>query len=228
MPYILKYVEAELLRYLKYEQMGENKTESKEIMELVARSEGLIQWIDSKINGLEIPSDDRTRLAAGCHDMAMEHHKSIVLLVSNSLYGSAFSLVRLIYETYVRGVWLYRCANDREVEKFKREKINKSFGDLLSEIKKVNGYESGTLSQVKESSWDMMNSFTHSGFTQIVRRITESSIEPNYDEEEIRKCLYFSSVIGLLSSLESSLMAKNKAVALNILEKSKEFSNENP
>ena len=91
-------------------------------MKLVESSEMLIKWVDSKINGLEVPSDDRTRLAAGCHDMAREHHKSIVLLVSNSLYGSAFSLVGLIFEAYIRGVWLYRCAKESEVEKYKREK----------------------------------------------------------------------------------------------------------
>ncbi len=197
--------------------------------EAVESSEMLIKWMDSKINNLEISSDDRTRLAAGCHDMAMEHQKSIVLLVANSLYGSAFALVRLIFEAYIRGVWLYRCAKKSEVEKFKRGKLDKTFKDfgvLISEIEKVNGYEVGTLSQAKKTSWKAMNSFTHSGFDQIVRRITESSIEPNYDEEEIQQCLNFSSRIGLLSALEVSLMAKNKAVALDIVKKSKEFFNE--
>lgn len=84
------------------------------------------------------------------------------------------------------------------------------------------------LSQVKETSWKTMNSFTHSGFSQIVRRITESSIEPNYDEEEVRECLYFSSVMGLLSALEVSMLAKNKAVALNILEKIESFPMKSP
>lgn len=195
-------------------------------MELINKSEKLIQWVDSKIHGLEISADDRTRIAAGCHDVAMEHQKSIVLLVANSLYGSAFSLVRLIFEAYIRGVWLYRCATKKEVEKFKKGKIEKTVGQRISEVENIEGYEVGTLSKAKETSWKNMNSYTHSGFNQVVSRITESSIEPNYNDEEIRQCLYFASTIGLMSAIEVTLMAKSESMALELLEKIKEFSNE--
>lgn len=86
------------------------------VTQLVQESEQLIQWLDKSINGLEIKSDTRTRLAAGCLDLALEHQKAIVLLTAHKLYGSAFSLARLIFEAYVRGVWLWRCASDSEVE----------------------------------------------------------------------------------------------------------------
>jgi len=70
----------------------------------IQKSEQLIQWLDQNIHGLEIKSDDRSRLAAGCLDIALEHQKSIVLLTEHRLYGSAATLVRLIFEAYVRGV----------------------------------------------------------------------------------------------------------------------------
>ena len=78
------------------------------IQEEINKSEELIQWLDRQIDGLDISSDERTRLAAGCLDMALEHQKAIVLLVAKSLCGSAFSIARLIFEAYVRGVWLHR------------------------------------------------------------------------------------------------------------------------
>lgn len=72
---------------------------------------------------MDIPSDDRTRLAAGCLDIVLEHQKSIVLLIANLLFGSAASLVRLEFEAYIRGVWLLNCASELELEKFKKDKL---------------------------------------------------------------------------------------------------------
>jgi hypothetical protein len=77
---------------------------------IIQKSESLIQWTEKQIDGLEVSSDERIRLSAGCLDVALEHQKAIVLLVANKLYGTAFSLARLTFEAYVRGVWLQNCA----------------------------------------------------------------------------------------------------------------------
>lgn len=63
----------------------------------IRESKQLIQWIDSKIDGLDIPSTERSQLAAGCLDMALEHQKSIVVLTTSSLYGSAAALVIKVF-----------------------------------------------------------------------------------------------------------------------------------
>lgn len=86
-----------------------------DLQEIINKSEELILWLDTQIDGLEIASEERIRLAAGCLDMALEHQKAIMLLVANKLYGSAFSLARLIFEAYVRGVWLQMCASETEI-----------------------------------------------------------------------------------------------------------------
>jgi hypothetical protein len=96
------------------------------IRNTIIQSEELIQWLDTQIDGLEIASEERIRLAAGCLDMALEHQKAIVLLVANKLYGSAFALARLIFEAYVRGIWLQMYASETEIEKFKKDELKKS------------------------------------------------------------------------------------------------------
>ena len=78
----------------------------------IAESKGLVQWLDSRIDGMEVSSELRFRVAGGCLDMTLEHQKAIVLLVASFLYGSAFSLRRLMFEAYVRGVWLHQCASN--------------------------------------------------------------------------------------------------------------------
>ena len=192
-------------------------------MKLILNSEKLIQWADSKIDGLEISSDDRPRIAASCLDTALEHQKAIILLIANKLYGSAFALIRLLFEAYVRGVWLNYCANDKEIDKFKKGKLDKQFGELIKDIEKNDGYNVGTLSRAKRTGWKVMNSFTHSGFPQIIRRNTESTIEPNYEIEEIEKAINFTNAIGLLSCLEISFLAKKEDFSIEILEKIKEI-----
>jgi hypothetical protein len=193
------------------------------ITELVIESEDLIQWLGKCIDGVEISSETRTRLAAGCLDTALEHHKAILLLISRSLYGSAFALVRLIFEAYIRGLWLHRCASDSDLELLKAEKFDKKFGTLIHEIERIDGFEEGILSNVKLTSWSAMNSYTHSGFMQIARRNTESTIEPNYGEDEILEALNFANAMGLLSALEISLLAGSKQRANSILEKAEGF-----
>ena len=189
------------------------------ISELISKSEEFVQWLDHHIDGIKIGSDTRTRLVAGCLDTALEHHKAILLLVSRSLYGSAFALVRLLFEAYIRGIWLHRCALESDLELFKTEKLEKRFGTFLEEIERIDGFEEGALSNAKFKSWSAMNSYTHTGFMQIVRRNTASAIEPNYAEDEIIEALNFANAIGLLSALEISHLAKSTEFANSILEK---------
>lgn len=192
-------------------------------MKSIEHSEKLIQWIESKIDGLSFISDDRSRIVAACFDIALEHQKAIIVLLSRHMYGAAFSLLRILFEAYVRGLWLQHCANENEIEKFKNGRIDKTFGSLIKDIEKKEGYQGGVLSKAKKAGWAKMNCFTHSGFSQVVRRNTESSIEPNYDPEEVEEAINFTNAIGLLASLELSFLTENKKLSLEILEKNKEI-----
>jgi len=192
-------------------------------MKSISNSEKLIQWADSKINGLEVSSDDRPRIVASCFDIAIEHQKAIILLIAKKLYGSAFALIRLLFEAYIRGLWLNYCAYDKEITKFKKGKLDKEFGQLIKDIEKIDGYDVGILLKAKQTGWKVMNSFTHSGFNQVVRRNTDSTIEPNYPVEEIEEAINFTNAIGLLSYLEISFLAKKNELSIEILEKTKEI-----
>jgi hypothetical protein len=58
-------------------------------------------WIDLHTSGLELPADERSLLAVGCYDFAIEHQAAIALLVSSELYGSSFALLRVLVESLV-------------------------------------------------------------------------------------------------------------------------------
>ncbi len=197
-------------------------------MDAIREGIDLIKWLDSEIDGLPIGKDERVRFVAGCFDMALEHQKAIVLLTTESLNGSALSLVRLIFEAYIRGLWLLRCASANQVEKYKEGKLDRYFSELITDVEAIDGYEAGTLSAAKKTSWAIMNDFTHTGFAQVLRRNKPDSIEPNYDPAEITAAVHFANSIALLSAIEISFLAKNEELSLRLLKRVKQMHQNNP
>jgi hypothetical protein len=156
-----------------------HEPKSSAIAHLINRSKALSVWMSQNIDGMAIPADQRSRLAAGCLHLMLEHHDGIILLIDHGAYGSAFALLRLAFESYVRGVWLSQCATEEELEAFKKEKLGKSFGSLIKELEQRPGFSSGVLSIAKQQSWGFLNSLTHSGFAQVVRRHSAVALEAN-------------------------------------------------
>jgi hypothetical protein len=193
-------------------------------MTKIEQSEKLIQWEDKKIDGLEFKVDGKRELVASSLDVALEHQKAIILLIAKKYYGSAFSLIRIIFETYVRSLWLNYCATEKDLEDFKKNKLQKKFYELVSDVEKIEGYKGGTLSKAKKAGWAAMNSFAHSGYTQIERRFGKASIEPNYDSKEIDEAINFTNATGLLCCLEISFLTNDEGFMQELLEKIKEIN----
>jgi hypothetical protein len=172
------------------------------VEQLLTNSKTLADSFDEVVNTLEFQASDRTRLGAALLDQAHEHHKAIRLLLSNSTVGSAFSLVRILFETTVRGIWLLRCATDAEVEEFKADTIRKTFGMLVNEVEDLFGTSGGVLSNIRTNYWQAMCSYAHGGYLQAVRRLTPEHITPIYSEDEKKEALQFADFCFVLASVE--------------------------
>jgi len=160
--------------------------------ELLLKSSALHDWIAERLDGLQLPGGTRESLAISCHDLVIEHHFGITVLVRSEVYGSAFSLVRSIFETFVRGVWLRHCATDAEIQKYQSDRLNLNFGQLVNAVEKVPGFGDEVLSRLKEKSWSAMNSYTHGGALQSGRRFSGKNVDPNYDAEEVQEVIRLS------------------------------------
>ena len=168
----------------------------------IEQSEDLIRWLGELIEGLSVPPDDRAVIVAACEDVALEHHKSIVLTIKKQFYGSAFALVRIEFEAYVRGQWLRYCASDDQLATLKeRDKLGKTFDELIGDLEGEEAFNVGVLSQIKRESWGAMNSFTHTGLLQVIRRISPTGLGSNYPEEEIVGTLNIADSIALWATL---------------------------
>ena len=203
------------------------------LAERIDQSEELIRWLDRLIETLSVPTNDRAVIVAACQDVALEHHKSIVLTTREQFHGSAFALVRIEFEAYVRGQWLRYCASDDEVATFKeRDKLDKTFGEIIGDLEGHDAFDEGVLSNIKQQSWRAMNSFTHTGRLQVVRRLSATKIGSNYPEEEIVGTLDFADSIANLAALAIVNVATGKLsdrerLAERILERMKEFAGTN-
>lgn len=190
--------------------------------------EEMVRWQDQKIHGLNIPSDERTRLVVGLIDLALEHEKSIGNLATNKFYGSVFALSRPLFEAYIRAVWLRSCATSDQLEQFKKGKINKTFGKLVEDIEKLQGYDVQVLSDIKNQSWEIMNDFTHGGILQTLGRNKVDFIEPNYPEKNILGAIDFAISIGLFLTMEVANIVSDETFAREVLDKMQSFSQNVP
>jgi hypothetical protein len=196
-----------------------------QIEQLLRDSEALIQWLDEQLNGLEFKSEVRSQLAVSCLNLALEHQKAIVVLIAQSLHGSAFGLVRPIFESYVRGVWLHHCASDADLELFQEDTFDQKnkIGMLIEDLEKLPGFDRGVLSRLKTNAWSAMCSYTHSGYLATRRRLTEDAITSNYTEDQIIEVLRFANALGMMAAIELAQMAGNPVLAQTLLTKFKEM-----
>jgi hypothetical protein len=180
----------------------------------LANSAELSNWLDNSIHKLQTqPYGDREWMAATLLD-----------LLKSSFTGSAFSLFRPAFETYVRGVWLLRCACDKQVEDFKKDTVKKFIGELIGEIERLPEYDVGTLSKVKREALGAMHSYTHGGYLQAVRRMTPDQIKPNYSEGEMLEVINSSDTVALLAASEIFSMARRNDLNEAALERMRGLS----
>jgi hypothetical protein len=191
-----------------------------EVNSKIQESAKLIQWMDNEKDGLEINSDNKTRISAACFDVALEHQKAIVLLISENLVGAAFSLVRSEFEAYIRGLWLGKCATNDEIEKFKnQDKIDRTIGNMIQEIEQLDGFQDGVLSKAKTAIWRVFSSYTHTGKLQIARRLTEETVEPNYTKDEKLTALLNANACGILAAMQIAQLAGKEKFMNELIEK---------
>jgi hypothetical protein len=178
----------------------------------------LYPWIERRLDGLEIPRSSRSLLSVSCHDVVIEHHLAVFTLISAKIYGSAFTLTRPIFETFVRGVWLRHCADEDDLIKYQKDKIEPKFQTLLDAIEETEAFKSKSLSALKGQAWHAMNSYVHGGIQQISRRLSSGEIYPDFLEREIDEVVRLSQTFALLSFIQIAVESKRDDLAHEALE----------
>jgi hypothetical protein len=159
--------------------------------------------IRAKIQGMlgryGYQSGCKNLLLVGYIDIIVEHHESVFLLVENKLCGSAFALLRSIFDSLYRALWVNTCASSEQIEDLSENDKFEFPRTMLSDIDE--SYATGRFfSCLKKHSWSSMCSYTHSGLLQISRRFTGNDILPNYSETETEEVLNHANIALLLAT----------------------------
>jgi hypothetical protein len=188
--------------------MSKNNTPSSALQQQIDSSITLVNWLIEKLDNIEIKNDQRSFLAGCLYDITVEHFFGIVKLIETKVYSSAFALLRVQFESLVRGCWIQVSASNTQIEKFiYKDKISQTVNELITAIESHPNFSDNILSNLKNHSWTALNSYTHTGMLQLERRIKGNVIFPNYSDDEIVELLKTAGTFALFGLQEISRMA---------------------
>jgi hypothetical protein len=193
---------------------------------LLRRSRQLSDDLYRLTDGREAPSALRQRLAGGSYDAVHEHHRSVGVLMADDLYGSAFVLLRPMFDGCVSGMWLAHLATEDELDRFSRNQLTPEAPKVLKRLEKQGVHSTQTLRTVYDSAWKGMSGYVHGGYLQVVRRNGVGYIGPNYSDDEICEALTLSNWFALLAAVEISQLTREESFLSEVLDVARSYLGE--
>ncbi len=164
----------------------------------------LSAWISTKLNEVTINATTRNRIAAACFSVVLDHFDAVLALLGRNpkIYSSAFALTRLVFESYVRGMWLMYCARDEEIENFSNGTFElPKTPIMIAAIEIAGNFDGKELSITYKNHWKNLCDYTHTGTLQVQRWNKIDAVEPNYSDEETIEVISFTKTYALLAAL---------------------------
>tara|TARA_R110000765_G_C18740854_1_gene586657 strand:- start:118 stop:723 length:606 start_codon:yes stop_codon:yes gene_type:complete len=168
----------------------------------------LSNWFSDNVDGLSIIPGHNNKLAAACFSLVLDHHMAVIILIENGRYSSAAALMRVHFDTYVRGCWLAFIADENAVRRFEEGKPP-FMSVMIRALETHDAFNSGVLWNVKERTWSILSDFAHSGIEQISRNLNGTFIDHNYSLQEIAEILRQTSSLALLSVSQIGALTNN-------------------
>jgi hypothetical protein len=175
-------------RFSNRDQMRDSK-----LTALIERTGLLHEAVYEHVSTL-IPADgQRCLVAFQAGILSMEHATAALVLVSQGLVPSAFTLMRPQYESLVRGIWLLHAASDTWVQKLSEPLTVESArraneGPMLAEMLKqletsedAPGHIVEQLKVCRDVTWKGMNSYAHGGLHPLSRVLTGYPAQLSFD-----------------------------------------------
>lgn len=140
-------------------------------------------------NRQHVTKTHRDTLALAFWTILFEYHHGILTLVQNGNPTSAFALLRVFEEAFLK-MFLVICGTDKQVQAIWEGSYNTDFAAVGAQVDEALGkrplFGPKLKGQIKT-----LHGFTHSGFEQLVRQLTKlpdgtSDIAPNYADKDVR------------------------------------------
>ncbi|TLM74786.1 DUF6988 family protein [Microbulbifer harenosus] len=162
--------------------------------------------IEESIVKMKIKTDKvSVKAGATLFAVTLDHAQGIKFCLINSAYPSAFALLRVLFETYIRAMGLSKCASSKQLDKYINEDklVSKTngklmFGNMVLEVESAADLPA-YFSKIKDHTWSGLNSITHSGAIQLHRNFSGSSIRHRYEQDHINEAVEFATMIACMS-----------------------------
>lgn len=174
--------------------------------EITARGTQVRERLRQLFHRHDYPPDTRSVLLRAYADIALEHHEAIWLLTKSNLNGSAFAMLRLVFDAMFRAFWINKVATEQQIEQAFDDRLGFDINKMLDEIKEgyfsdrpqEEAHQFDEILQRLKKAWGPMCSYTHSGALQIHQRFTGDELKPDYSQGAIAEALNLVTIALLL------------------------------
>ena len=190
----------------------------------IERSKQLANWIGNRVDNLELPHDPKYHVPAICFHVGLTHHAAIIALLEQRRSASALALLRPLMESYLRGAWVYHVADQANIDRFVRGKMELKVTQIIKDLEQVEAFDQKRLSAIKLEIWSDLCDYTHCGGKTIFAHYGGSEIRPMYEDNWLCRALISADSWALLSGLATVLVAGRIDLGGEFLEKSTKFA----
>jgi hypothetical protein len=177
----------------------------------------MLNFVEKELDEVLITSDmPNIKAAATLLTVTIDHAQGIRILLNKGAYPSAAALMRVVFETYIRAMWLRGCANEKQVETFiNKDKVVSTEGKTIYFKDLVKAVEASHdlpayLSEIGANVWSGLCSLTHGGNIQLARNFDGKTIRHCYDNELVNEVIEFSTMLTCLAFSGILELANNK------------------
>ena len=179
---------------------------------MIQDSKKLSMGIARAIHGRSVPNNLRSLVAIGSFEVSLEHHRAVILTVAKQFFGSAFSLLRPMFESCIVGLWAAHIADESQIKEFNNRRYHPKPEKVLRALAKNSEKRYvAALKAIHDSGYQALHEFVHGGISQLTRRTDGSNIGPHYPREMIESLLHVLNVIAAISATQLADLTQDGA-----------------
>ena len=161
-----------------------------ETQQIISTTRGLIAWVNERYSNRCFKGTVKNDITAGLAQYSLECAEGIFRLIEGKFPAPAFSLVRPLFESYVRQIWTSSLASEDYLDRVTRDDKWPSLSGMIGLIEASSSDKSPWTLHLRKSL-PTLHSFVHVGLAQITPRYIQSGsgFGPNYSAKEITEVI---------------------------------------
>lgn len=182
----------------------------------VARADAIVDVARDEVQNRSAPRETRMILAGAAWVLSLEHHRAIVVLIREGLYGSVMAIRRTQYEAFASAMWLMHIATEHQLGEFSRGRCKPGLSALDRSVREKIGLPNsdGAQEWMKE-----LHDYAHAGTSAVVQQLSPAGIQPTYQEQDLVRRLDMASALAAASILEIVGHATNNEAVVSEIQK---------